>query len=110
MNSLGAGKHGEYMVLGELLKRGASIYVPVVDAEGIDAIVRRGDEDFAEIQIKTIGTSKTPRWFQVTNLRPRAGYFIVCVTLAVSPPETWVIPSQVFVEYSTVSGFARKRI
>jgi hypothetical protein len=103
MTTLGTGKRGEYLVLGELLRRGASVYVPVVDAEGIDAIIRRGDTDFIEVQVKTIATVKTPRWFQITNLQERPNYCVVGVTLALSPPETWILPSQVFREMSSAS-------
>lgn len=110
MRTLDTGKRGEFLVLGELLKHRASVYVPVVDAEGIDAIVRRPGGAFIELQIKTINTPKTPRWFQVTGLQPRPSFFVIGVILATSPPEVWIIPSDVFVEYSSVSGETGKKI
>jgi hypothetical protein len=37
------GKRGELTVIGELLKRGFDVYIPVVDTEGIDCIVKTKD-------------------------------------------------------------------
>ncbi|MFQ5880192.1 MAG: hypothetical protein ACE5IZ_08480 [Dehalococcoidia bacterium] len=102
MSTIDTGKRGEYLVLAGLLKRGARVYVPVVDAEGIDAIVRRADGSFVELQVKTASMSnKCPRWFQVTNLKPRPNFYILGVSLR--DGEIWVIPSLVFAKYATIS-------
>jgi hypothetical protein len=101
------GKQGELYVFGELLRRGVIPYVPLVDTEGVDAIIRRAGGTYLELQIKTVATSKTPRWFQVQNLRPRHGYFIVCLALATEPIETWIIPSFTFKNHATYSRKTR---
>ena len=49
-----AGKIGELYVFNELLKRGAAVYVPLVD-EGVDALVQTSAGGVVELQIKVAG-------------------------------------------------------
>ena len=49
-----AGERGELYVFGELLKRGAISYVPLVD-DGVDALVRTSEGTVIEIQVKAAG-------------------------------------------------------
>jgi len=51
------GAIGEYIVIGEFLKLGFDVYLPVVD-QGIDCIIRTDNGKFFEIQIKTRHTEK----------------------------------------------------
>jgi len=46
------GKRIEFSIIGEMLKEGLDVYIPMVDDMGIDAIVRRYTGSFLEIQIK----------------------------------------------------------
>lgn len=101
------GKIGELHVFGELLRKGVNPYVPLVDREGIDAVIRRRDGSYIELQIKTANTPQTPRWFGVQNLKPKHQLFIACVALATEPVETWIIPSQVFRAHSNYSPKSR---
>ena len=48
----GFGKRIEYWVIGLMLKEGIDVYVPLVDDNGIDAVIRREDGSFVEAQIK----------------------------------------------------------
>jgi hypothetical protein len=50
-HSAGFGKRIEYWVIGLMLKEGLDVYVPLVDDFGVDAVVRRKDGTYAEIQI-----------------------------------------------------------
>jgi hypothetical protein len=100
---LATGKIGELHVFSELLRRGVNPYVPLIDREGIDAIIRRRDGSYLELQIKTANTPQTPRWFIAKISKPRHQLFMVCVSLATDPVETWVVPSHVFKRHSTHS-------
>ncbi len=51
-HSAGFGKRIEYWVIGLMLKEGLDVYVPLVDDNAIDAIIRRHDGTFVEVQIK----------------------------------------------------------
>lgn len=51
-HTAGFGKRVEYWIIGRMLKEGIDVYVPLVDDNAIDAIVRRPDGSFIELQIK----------------------------------------------------------
>jgi hypothetical protein len=89
------GKMGEFRVFVKLLELGLVPYVPLVD-EGIDCLLPNG----IKIQIKTVGTQRDPRWFQVTNLVPEDNFYIICVDAS---GEFWIFPSRVFAENATKS-------
>jgi len=46
------GKRIEFFVIGRMLKEGLDVYIPLVDDKAIDAVVRKKDGSFTEIQIK----------------------------------------------------------
>lgn len=48
----GFGKRIEYWVAGLMLKQGLDVYLPLVDDDAIDAVVKRPDGSFVEVQIK----------------------------------------------------------
>lgn len=51
-NSAAFGKRIEYYVVGLMLKEGLDVYMPLVDDDAIDAVVKRPDGRFVEVQIK----------------------------------------------------------
>jgi hypothetical protein len=51
-HSAGFGKRIEYWVIGLMLKEGLDVYVPLVDDDAIDAVIRRPDGSFITVQIK----------------------------------------------------------
>jgi hypothetical protein len=48
----GFGKRIEYWIIGRMLKEGLDVYVPLVDDDAIDAVVKREDGSFITVQIK----------------------------------------------------------
>ncbi len=51
-HSAGFGKRIEYWVVGLMLKEGLDVYLPLVDDDRIDAVIKRPDGSFVEVQIK----------------------------------------------------------
>ena len=51
-HSAGFGKRIEYWIIGQMLKEGLDVYVPLVDDDAIDAVIRRSDGSFITAQIK----------------------------------------------------------
>jgi hypothetical protein len=51
-NSAAFGKRIEFYVVGLMLKEGLDIYLPLVDDDAVDAVVKRPDGRFVELQIK----------------------------------------------------------
>jgi hypothetical protein len=104
------GKRAEFLVFGELLREGADLYLPVIDV-GIDAIVRRKDGTFSEIQIKSTEAEDQAGYFNVHDINkcPEGRFFIVCVdfnkekAIEEGKPNIWVLPAKDFKEYM-VSG------
>ena len=98
------GKQAEFLVFGELIKRGAELYLPVID-RGIDAIIKKKDGKYLQIQVKSTEAPEQAGWFNVKELEQYEGkgLFIVCVEMSKEPPEIWVLPSEVFMEHATRS-------
>ena len=100
------GKRAEFLVFGELLRRGADLYLPVVDI-GIDAISRLKTETYLEIQVKSTEAENQAGYFNVDDLKPKPNLFIVCVDMSEekmkqwNKPEVWILPSTEFVTYAT---------
>lgn len=46
------GKRIEYFVIGLMLKEGLDVFLPMVDDDAIDVVVKRPDGKFVEVQIK----------------------------------------------------------
>lgn len=51
-HSAGFGKRIEYWIVGRMLKEGLDVYLPLVDDDAIDAVIRRPDNTFTTVQIK----------------------------------------------------------
>ena len=48
----GFGKRIEFWIIGQMLKEGFDVYIPLIDDNAIDVVVRRPDGSFVEVQIK----------------------------------------------------------
>jgi len=51
-HSAGFGKRIEFWIIGQMLKEGLDVFVPLVDDDAIDAVIRRSDGSFVTVQIK----------------------------------------------------------
>jgi hypothetical protein len=51
-NTAAFGKRIEYWMIGRMLKEGLDLYLPLVDDDAIDAVIRRPDGRFVTVQIK----------------------------------------------------------
>ena len=46
------GKRIEYWIIGQMLKEGLDVYIPMIDDDAVDAVVRRSNGSFVAVQIK----------------------------------------------------------
>ena len=101
------GKRGEYAVIGKLLEMDCDVYVPIVDVENIDCIIRDIKGHYNEIQIKTRtmpeGKSYKNPCFDVTIAKPRENFFIVGHIDGTL--DYWVVPSRIFQKHATLVRF-----
>lgn len=104
------GKRAEFLVFGELIRRGADLYLPVVDI-GVDTILRHKRKDgtyrYLEIQVKSTKAKEQAGYFNVYDLQPSDNLLIVCVNMSEEKikqrgkPEIWILPSTEFEKYAT---------
>ena len=96
------GKLGELYVFRRLIERGAMPFLPIADTKGVDAVVRRKDGTYVEIQVKATYPPEQAGYFNVRNLIPRKNLFIVCLIMGIEEiPEAWILPSIIFVDHAT---------
>lgn len=79
-HTAGFGKRIEYWVVGLMLKEGLDVYLPLVDDDAIDAVIKRPDESFVQVQIKA--RSNSVRFghgalFAALTHEPRKNYWFV---------------------------------
>lgn len=79
-HSAGFGKRIEYYVVGLMLKQGLDVYLPLVDDDAIDAVIKRPDGKFVEVQIKARSHSVKDgagAMFAAIPHEPRNNYFFL---------------------------------
>ena len=93
----GFGKRMEYYVLGLMLKEGLDLYVPLVDDFGIDAVLRKPDGSFIELQIKArseeVAFGDAALFAAITH-EVRNNYFFVFYSSRLD--KTWIMSSEEF--------------
>src|SRR5262249_23490483 len=52
-HSAGFGKRIEFWTIGNMLKEGLDVHLPLVDDDAIDAVIRRANGTFTTVQIKS---------------------------------------------------------
>jgi hypothetical protein len=100
IGNVAKGKLGELHVFRKLIEGGVIPFLPIVDI-GIDAVVRKKDGTYVEIQVKTTEKPGQRGWFNVPGLIPRENFFIVGIEVSEEGYGVWIFPSQVFAKYTT---------
>ena len=88
------GKRQEYIAVAELLRRGYDVYMPLVDDQQIDCIIRRGDHDYVDLQIKARSRDCKPAnagRFALDIPNPREKYFFLFYSESIKT--YWIFPS-----------------
>ena len=110
-HNAGFGKRIEYSIIAQMLKEGMDVYVPLVADNGIDAVVRREDGSFVEVQIKARSRDVNPgdeALFAGIRHEWRPNYWFVFYAEGVRRAEddgepvpiTWVMSSKEFLDES----------
>lgn len=106
-SSAAFGKRIEFYVVGLMLKEGLDVYLPLVDDDAIDAVVKRPDGKFAEVQIKARSNSVkfgNAGLFAALTHELRENYWFVFYSERMDT--IWIMTSQEFLQESraTLSG------
>lgn len=98
-HSAGFGKRIEYYIVGLMLKQGLDVYLPLVDDDAIDAVVKRPDGSFVEVQIKARSKDVVfgdAALFAAMTHDHRRGYWFVFYSERIDT--VWILSSQEFVK------------
>lgn len=79
-HSAGFGKRIEYWVVGIMLKQGMDVYLPLVDDDATDAVIKTGNDQFVQVQIKARSKnikSGDGALFSAIPHKPRKNYYFV---------------------------------
>lgn len=98
-HSAGFGKRMEYYIIGLMLKEGLDCYVPLVDDDGIDVVIRRENCSFIEVQIKARSKDVVfgdAALFAAMDHEIRNNYFFIFYSERMET--TWIMSSE---EYLT---------
>ena len=95
----GFGKRIEFWLVGQMMKEGLDVYLPVVDDMGIDAVIRKQDGTFIEVQIKA--RSKDVAFgdaalFSAIQTEIRKNYFFVFYSERMDMK--WIMSSEEFLK------------
>lgn len=97
------GKRQEFIVIAEMLRRGFDVYIPLVDDQQIDCIIRRGANDYVDIQIKARSKDCLPydagRFAAMDIPGPREKYFFIFYSEQADC--YWIFPSLKLVELAS---------
>lgn len=95
----GFGKRIEYWIIGRMLMEGMDVYVPLVDDDAIDVVVRRNDGTFSLVQIKARSADAAPnnaaRFSGIEHER-RDDYWFVFYSECLGC--MWIMTSEEFIE------------
>ena len=97
-HNAGFGKRIEYFIIGKMLEQGLDVYVPLVDDFGIDAIVRKKDGTFIELQIKARSKDVVfgdAALFAAITHELRENYYFIFYSHRLN--KTWILSSQEFI-------------
>src|SRR5688572_23490799 len=97
-HTAGFGKRIEYWIVGQMLKEGMDVYVPLVDDHAVDAIVRRSDGSIALIQIKARSADVIPgdgALFAAITHEHREDYWFIFYSERLKL--TWIMSSSEFI-------------
>ena len=96
------GKRIEYSIIGEMLKEGLDVFLPMVDDMGIDAVIRKADGTFIEVQIKarssTVKFGDAALFTVNKHEEERKNYYFVFYSQRLETK--WIMSSKEFVEIS----------
>ncbi|SVC46115.1 uncharacterized protein METZ01_LOCUS298969 [marine metagenome] len=96
------GKRMEYKIIAEMLLEDLDIYLPLVDDDAIDAVVKKPDGSFVEVQIKARSEGVqfgTAALFAAISHRPRKNYWFIFYSESME--KKWTLSSKEFIKESS---------
>ena len=79
-DSASFGKRIEHYLIGQMLKEGLDCYIPLVDDDGIDVVIRKNECEYIEVQIKARSSTVAEgdaALFAAMSHNARSNYYFV---------------------------------
>ena len=99
-NTAGFGKRMEYWIIGNMLKEGLDVYIPMVDDFGVDAVVRKPNGKFIEVQIKArskdVIFGDAALFSSIEHKEERKNYYFVFYSERMD--SMWIMTSKQFIK------------
>ena len=98
-HSAAFGKRIEYYVIGLMLKEGLDVFLPMVDDDAIDAVIKKPDGSFVEVQIKARSKHvlfSDGALFAAINHDYRKNYWFVFYSERID--KIWILSSKEFIK------------
>ena len=103
-HSAAFGKRIEFYVVGLMLKEGLDVYLPLVDDDAIDAVIKRPDGRFVEVQIKARSKNVIfgdAALFAAMTHEPRKNYWFIFFSDRMDT--MWIMSSREFIDESQLN-------
>ncbi len=100
-HSAGFGKRIEYWIIGNMLKEGLDVYVPMVDDDAVDVVIKRKDGSFISVQIKARSKKVVfgdAALFAAIPHEPRDDYWFIFYSERMDM--MWIMTSEEFIKES----------
>jgi hypothetical protein len=104
-HSAGFGRRIEYWIIGKMLKENLDVYVPLVDDFGVDAVIRKKDGTFIEVQIKArskdVVFGDAALFAAIDFPENRKNYFFIFYSERLDQkglPCMWILSSEEFIQ------------
>ena len=100
-HSASFGKRIEYWIIGNMLKEGLDVYIPMVDDDAIDAGIKRKDDSFITVQIKARSKEVVfgnAALFAAIPHGPRKNYWFIFYSERMD--KMWIMTSEEFIKES----------
>ena len=95
-HSASFGKRMEYYLIGLMLKEGLDCYIPMVDDDGIDVVIRKNDGNFIAVQIKArsneVAFGDAALFAAIPHPIVRPNYFFVFYSERID--KMWILSSE----------------
>jgi len=99
-HSAGFGKRIEFYVIGLMLKEGLDCYIPLVDDDAIDVVIKKEDGVFIEVQIKArsndVIEGDSALFAALTHEAERKNYYFVFYSERLN--KIWIMSSAEFLK------------
>lgn len=99
------GKRIEYWLIGKMLMEGHDVYVPMVDDHGVDAVIKKADGTFIEVQIKARSkdvNSGDAALYSAIRHELTPNYYFVFYSERMDM--MWILSSAEFLEYCATNS------